>query len=201
MSLRLLVCVLLLVACGGCSDCSGFEEVGDAGSPLDATPDGGEAGDATPVDGGAVDGGGGDPEGGADSGGKLAAGRCCGKKDDCASGLCMYLGQGPSYCSKTCTASADDCPVGFFCGKGGTCVPPNDKYSCGPDVAGAKAQGFGGCCGKKEDCTSGHCMSLGGGSYYCSMTCTRSPDSCPVKYLCSLSLKCVPSGTSSCSYE
>jgi len=137
-----------------------------------------------------------------DWGDKLPAGECCGKGTDCASGMCWYLGTGPTYCSKTCTTSPDNCPVGFFCSpQNNACVPPEETYSCGPQVAVAKPQPFGGCCGKKEDCLSGHCLVVGTGQYFCSQACTRSPDNCPTKYLCSLSLLCVTTADSTCAYK
>ena len=166
--------------------CSGFAEVVD-GAVNDGAVNDGAGGDsavsdgAPPFDargdgpGGDGPGDGGDP----DLGGKLGAGACCGKKEDCASELCLYLGAGPAYCSATCTTSPDGCPVGYGC-IGGRCMPPSELYQCGAHVAQAKPQGLGGCCGKSGDCLSGLCRALGSGPYFCSQACTTSPDTCPV---------------------
>jgi hypothetical protein len=180
------------------SACSGFAEVvdgaiNDGAPPSDARSDG-PAGDG-PGDGQAP----GDGEA-PDLGGKLGVGACCGKKEDCASALCLYLGGGPAYCSATCTASADSCPVGYGC-IGGRCMPLSEHYECGAHVAQAKPQGLGGCCGKATDCTSGLCRAVGSGAYFCSQSCTTSPDTCPVKYSCGSNKECGPSGAYSCSYK
>jgi hypothetical protein len=127
-------------------------------------------------------------------------GACCGKKEDCASTQCLYLGSGPPFCSASCTAAPDSCPVGYGC-VGGRCMPPSEHYQCGAHVAQAKPQGLGGCCGKAADCTSGLCRALGSGPYFCSQTCTTSPDTCPVKYVCGSNKECAPSGAYICGYK
>jgi hypothetical protein len=182
---------LSITVCG----CGGFAEVPTdaAVAPTDAAVEDGKInGVDSMVDGPAAQ----DLEA-QDLGGKLPFGGCCGKKEDCASGLCLYLGSGPTYCSETCTPAPDSCPVGFACSKESYCVPPTEHYVCGPQVTGAKPQGFGGCCGKQEDCTSGKCLSAGTGAYFCSQPCTKDPDNCPVKYVCSSSLSCLPSSMQS----
>lgn len=181
---------LSITVCG----CGGFAEV-----PIDASvEDGGIDVDV----GNSADGPPGQDLEAQDLGGKLPFGGCCGKKEDCASGLCLYLGSGPTYCSQTCASAPDSCPVGFSCSLASYCVPPTEHYVCGPQVTGAKPQGFGGCCGKEEDCTSGKCMSIGMGAYFCSQPCTKSPDNCPVTYFCSDTLSCLPSSMqSTCTFQ
>lgn len=174
--------------------CGGFAEVADAGLRDGPRTDGSDAAGSDAAAGDGVS-----PRDG--QAGKLAVGACCGKKEDCASGLCFYLGSGPSFCSATCTKTPDSCPVGFLCGLASYCVPPSEPYQCGGFIAAAKPQGLSGCCGKSEDCLSGRCLALGGGPYFCTETCTKTPDSCPVKYFCGASLECVHSGTYTCSYK
>jgi len=140
-----------------------------------------------------------------DAQGPLAAGGCCAKPADCSSGQCDQVGTGPPYCSKTCTVSSDDCPVGFGCDPGLLrCVPPPaGPYQCGPHVVAAKPQPLGGCCGKISDCVGGSCINVGDGAYFCSQSCTRSPDNCPTGFACSSlgTPLCVSLSTSTCAYK
>ncbi|MCA9672401.1 MAG: hypothetical protein KC503_42700 [Myxococcales bacterium] len=56
-------------------------------------------------------------------------GQCCGKDDDCASGLCYDNGRAWRFCSRPCTASTP-CPTNLGCDNAGTCAPgPNDLCS------------------------------------------------------------------------
>jgi len=186
---RLLPCLALLAACDP------FTEVSDGGVDVQATDGaaqdhpGGEAlADAAPA---------------ADLGGKRLAGECCAKEGDCVSGLCTQQGSGPFYCNKVCNTSPDDCPVGFGCdGQTRRCMPPPiGDYACGAHVVQAGPQPLGGCCGKQTDCTSGHCINVGAGEYFCSQSCTSQPtDTCPVGYACSTADLCATQGASSCTY-
>jgi hypothetical protein len=179
--------------------CSSFSEVEDAGSFSDGKAHDGKTHDDKAHDGKAHDGEPSNP----DLGGKRAAGDCCAKDGDCASGKCYALGSGPSFCTKTCTTQPDDCPVGFGCdAKMKLCVPPVASYNCGPRASTAGPQPIGGCCGKKQDCVSGECLIVGAdGQYFCSQTCTRSPDDCPPGFVCSTASLCATPGTSTCSFK
>ena len=179
--------------------CSTFSEVSDSSTPRgDGVRSDLEA-DGTRPSVGSV----GEPSPAPDLGGKRAAGDCCAKDGDCASGKCYVLGNGPSFCTRTCATGTDDCPVGFGCDASTKlCVPPVASYNCGPEASTAGPQPLGGCCGKKEDCLSGECLVVGSdGQYFCSRTCTRSPDDCPPGYVCSTAGLCATPGTSTCSFK
>lgn len=180
---------LVLLAQLALSGCDGFREVRDGG------------GDAPVIDGKAMETGAHDRGTGTDgAGGQL--GSCCAKAKDCSSAICINFESGPYFCTRKCLPTSDDCPVGLFCSLSGYCVPPNVNYTCGPEVAAARhPQPYGGCCAKKSDCESKHCMSRGDeGQYFCSQKCTRRPDDCPAGYSCSLSLYCLPPGDSTCTF-
>lgn len=184
-----LPCLALLAACGP------FTEVAD-GSVDTWGPDG-------PARDGALDKTPTADHAGPDLGGKRLAGECCSKAEDCVSDLCTQQGSGPAYCNKACTVDPDDCPVGFGCdGQSRRCMPPPiGDYACGAHVVQAGPQPLGGCCGKTSDCTSGHCINVGTGDYFCTQGCTSTPaDTCPAGYACSTADLCATPSASSCTY-
>lgn len=134
----------------------------------DASPDAPAAPDAEPED--------------ADTdidAGPRALGEPCRVNDDCASVVCgtstilttTITEQPGPICTKACCSSAD-CPSEFVCFNGGTggayCVPSTLAERTPPATGGRMA---GATCSSNNDCRSGLCEAVGGGTSRCLDTC------------------------------
>jgi hypothetical protein len=100
-----LVGLLLATACGGSAE---------SPAPSDSN-DGDAAGDTTP----------------SDTRETLGFGWCCGKPEDCSSKRCSGIGEGPLFCTRSCEAYPDDCPIGYHCEQSvDACIPGSLSYTC-----------------------------------------------------------------------
>ena len=181
MSRRVALVVAGLMLGAGCSG-------SDGGEPLAAGPD--TAADGDVGSGSLADAGGADaakptdvPQGDADTlDGSDAALECsgeakgflcpCTSTSECESGFCVDSPVG-GICTQPCLT--ESCPDGFSC-KGVLNLLPDVVFICIPDALRLCAP-----CQTSEQCGSGTCVPVGGGTF-CTQDCSKL--SCPPGYVC-----------------